>query len=94
MSLQKRVLLTIMLRLPGMAVRVAVQLDRESGGSAIEVQRVRRDGMLAAEFEIAEAMRPECSPEFAFGPGWLFTQGAGERNRPLTLTLSPSDGAR
>ncbi len=69
------------------SVAAAVELNREVSFLAEEVQDVRGNRMLAAEFEATETTGAELLPEKNFGLGRMLAQLAGE-GFALTPTLS------
>jgi hypothetical protein len=52
-----------------MVMRDSVDLDRKSGGCAIEVQDIGPDGMLAPKAQSADATAAQCIPEGNFRQG-------------------------
>ena len=56
----------------------AVQFDAQLGRIAIEIQRVRRQRMLAAEFETVQSAITQQLPQTLFGIGTVLAQATRE----------------
>ena len=70
------------LRIPaffiGFAVLPLVHLDRQAGLVAVEIQHIRRNRVLTAEFQPTELSVSQHVPEQLLGVGLFFAQLAGE----------------
>src|SRR5207253_760218 len=80
----------------GMSMFPAIQFDRQTGFSAVEVQVVRAHRMLPAEFASCDLAISQPAPKEFFGPRGFLAKCSGApdwRTRcPLTLILSPDGG--